>query len=225
MKNVIYLVVVMVCLGLIAYGIFQKNQPATEVAKEVSSSGQSAATAAAEKPAETKTATAAATTATTAVSDSASVISSEPISASTQHYRPDQTVAGSSSAAAVADDSDDFIITPEIIAKKHLIDKYKFGICYGQALTISDSAAKKLVSANPAFSDYLRQSYGLTTDLEVYDKIKHFQAITLKEQASSVYSFSFTDGQCETLIYYAGTVTVSGSTASDTVTTQQSHTQ
>lgn len=217
MKNLIYIILVAGCLGLIAYGLAQKNQPQTEVP-------------AAENQAAVETPTAVVQNNNTGASavapaaSSAGVISSTPLSVATKHYRPDQAVVSATAETATVDAERNFIITPEIIAKKHLVDKYKIGICFGQAITVPDSAIKSLVSANPSFSNYLRQAYGLTTDLEVYNKIKQFQTITLKEQASSVYAFNFSDGQCQTVIYYAGTVTVSGSAATDIVTTQQSHT-
>lgn len=216
MKNVIYILVIVACVGTIIFGILQVNQKENEASKNPSATKTPLATA-------SKTSTVpAAVTMPTNIPDSASIVTSTKISAGTTHFRPDQPAV--SATADPVDAERNFIITPEIIAKKYLVDKYKMGICFKTPIVVPQIAITGLVSKDPPFSDFLRQAYSLKTDLEVYNKIKQFQTITLTETASSVYKYSFSDGQCSTVVYQEGVVTVSEKTATDTVTMQESHT-
>jgi len=168
-------------------------------------------------------------TATTipAVADSATVA----IKQEMKKYYPDSSPAnsdagsseGSTGSSAVSAEQN-FQITASLLAKMHLADKYKLGICYGSPSVPPQSAIDSVKNLNEPLWQFVKQQYGLTTDLEVYNKIKQLQGVSLTETQSGVFNFSFMDGQCQTVRYYEGTVKVIGTAVTDTVTSQESHT-
>jgi len=103
-----------------------------------------------------------------------------------------------------------FTITPELLAKMHLIEKYNPGVCFGIPSPVPQSGIDYLINNNKTLADFVRQRYHLASDLEVYNKLKQFQDIQLTMIASSKYKFQFMDGQCCTLTFYQGTIEVKG---------------
>jgi len=205
MKNWLYIIVIAACLGMIYFGLAKK--PDIQTVKQADSANQSG-TAAGQA---SKTAT----TAPVAIGQVA------------QHYRPDAApiASGDQSQLSATESAErNFQLKPVLIAKLYLIDKYKFGICYGAPVAVPQSAIDMLVSSNPPLVSFLTQKYNLQTDLDRYNKMKQLQAITLVETASSKYNFTFLDGQCQNTIYYQGTVQVSGEAVTESGTTQESHT-
>jgi hypothetical protein len=208
---------------MIGFGVYQKFKPTDLTVAGVER--QSAATASV--PAVTAPAVG-----SPAINQSLATVpasdSSAPAPAEVKRYYPDQSLAqalaGSSGSASVPVESK-FVITPQLIAKMHLVDKYKPGICYGSAITVPEVAIQSMIADNKGLAEFLRQKYSLKTDLEVYNKIKQLNGIMLTETASSKYDFRFMDGQCCTETLYLGTVQVSGSTATDIVTSQESHSE
>lgn len=205
MKNWPYIIVIAVCLGLIYFGLAKK--PDAQIAKQMELGNQSG----------------------TAVGQASKTATTVPVAIGqvAQHFRPDASTDASSdqSKSSAADTAErNFQLTPVLIAKMYLIDKYKFGICYGAPVAVPQSAIDILVSSNPPLVSFLTQKYNLQTDLEKYNKMKQLQAVTLVETASSKFNFTFLDGQCQNTIYYQGTVQVSGEAVSESGTTQESHT-
>ncbi|MFA5020648.1 MAG: hypothetical protein WC517_01135 [Patescibacteria group bacterium] len=204
MKNFIYIIVIIACLGLIVFGLVKKEKPAGDLTVPAAVS-TNAIPGAVQK-----------TTATSAPTA---------IGQNVQHFRPDTiTSSGDEPADAAQAAERNFQITPELLAKMHLIDKYNPGICYGAPVAVPQSAIDMLVSSNPPLVAFLKQKYDLTSDLEVYNKMKQLQAVSLVETASSKFNFTFMDGQCRNVVYYEGTVQVAGSTVTATVANQTSHT-
>ncbi|MFA6594452.1 MAG: hypothetical protein WCT16_04335 [Candidatus Buchananbacteria bacterium] len=221
MKNIATLSIIFLCVLVIGFGVYQKFKPANQDAAPVEQqsaapSSISAITASAnETPATAQTAVTAPASGQTAAAPAAS-----------KHYYPDQTATqlGGSGSSAVSAGSK-FTITPQLIAKMHLVDKYKPGICYGSAIVVPEVAIQSMIADNKDLAEFLRQKYSLKTDLEVYNKIKQLNGIMLTETASSKYDFRFMDGQCCAETLYLGAVSVSGETATDVVTSQESYTE
>ncbi|MFA5125125.1 MAG: hypothetical protein WC473_04900 [Patescibacteria group bacterium] len=223
MKNIVTLTIIFLCVLMIGFGVYQKFKP-TDLT--VAGTGQQPV---ATTPASAVTAPAVGSPAINQPVATASALDpGAPTPAEVKRYYPDQsltqTLAGSSGSASAPADSK-FVITPQLIAKMHLVDKYKPGICYGSAITIPEVAIQSMITDNKSLAEFLRQKYSLKTDLEVYNKIKQLNGVMLTETASSKYDFRFMDGQCCTETLYLGTVQVSGSTATDIITSQESHTE
>lgn len=202
MKNIAYTLAAIACIGLIIYGVAARKQ--VQLATENAEVGQS-----------------------TEVSKPGDIATTAPaiIGQVANRYRPDapEPVAGTKLTAAEQAERD-FLVTPELLAKLYLIDRFKPGICFGAPIAVPQSAVSSLVNSNPPQSDYLKRRYGLSTDMELYNKIKQIQGVTLAETASSRYDFSFVDGQCRNVTLYKGVVTVAGGSASASVSSQESHT-
>jgi|GEM_PF-961643 len=217
MKNFIFFILIVACLGLIYIGLISKGVP---TANELAISGQQTATTPVSTPAPTKSISQQAAAIVSATSNPATTVNKTEI----RHFRPDTSSqqAGQSSASS-NDSARNFIVTVELLAKMHLVDKYRPGICFGAPVAVPQVAIDSLLSAQKDLSDFLRQHYGLTTDLEVYNKIKQLQDIQLTALTSSKFNFTFMDGQCANLVYYEGTVEVVNNVATDTVTSQTAH--
>lgn len=221
MKNILTVIVAVVCVFLIYIGISQRDnqQPekqATETPKEsiVPVAGGLKDTNNVSAP----------------VSNVASVVGSPatPIKQEMKKYYPENTAiaggSGSTGSSATASAEQNFQITPSLLAKMHLADKYKPGICYGLPSVPPQSAIDSLKTSNEPLWQFIKQQYNLTTDLEIYNKIKQLQGVSLTETQSGVFNFAFMDGQCQTVRYYEGVVQVVGAVVTDTVTSQESHT-
>jgi len=204
MKNLIYVIVIIACAGLIVFGLVKKEKP----------KGDSAAPTVASP-----------NTVPSEIQKTAAISTSTAIGQNVQHFRPDTIAATDISSVAAAQTAErNFQITPELLAKMYLIDKYNPGICYGAPVAVPQSAIDMLVDSNPPLVAFLKQKYNLTSDLEVYNKMKQLQAVSLTETASSKFNFTFMDGQCRNLVYYEGVVQVAGSAVTATVANQTSHT-
>ncbi len=117
-----------------------------------------------------------------------------------------------------------FVVTPELIAKLYLIDKYDPGVCFGMPGPVPQSSIDSLIAGNKQLSEFLKQRYKISSDLDVYNKLKQLQDVQLTVVASSKYKFQFMDGQCCSMTFYQGTVEVSGDKATDIVTNKESRT-
>lgn len=130
----------------------------------------------------------------------------------------------SGSSGTVSDLERSFNITPELIAKMHLVDKYNPGVCFGMPGPVPQSAIDSLINGNKALSDFVKQKYNLSSDLEIYNKLKQFQNVQLTVISSSKYKFKFMDGQCCTMTYYQGVIEVSGDKAIETIENKETKT-
>lgn len=130
----------------------------------------------------------------------------------------------SGSSGTVSDLERSFNITPELIAKMHLVDKYNPGVCFGMPGPVPQSAIDSLINGNKALSDFVKQKYNLSSDLEIYNKLKQFQNVQLTVISSSKYKFKFMDGQCCTMTFYQGIVEVSGDKAIETIENKETKT-
>ncbi|OQA36851.1 MAG: hypothetical protein BWY53_00275 [Parcubacteria group bacterium ADurb.Bin326] len=130
----------------------------------------------------------------------------------------------SGSSGTVSDSERSFNITPELIAKMHLVDKYNPGVCFGMPGPVPQSAIDSLINGNKALSDFVKQKYNLSSDLEIYNKLKQFQNVQLTVISSSKYEFKFMDGQCCTMTYYQGVIEVSGDKAIETIENKETKT-
>lgn len=125
----------------------------------------------------------------------------------------DSTNSTNKKSSTLDDQEKSFTITPELIAKMYLIEKYNPGVCFGMPSPVPQSGIDYLINNNKPLADFVRQRYHLSSDLEVYNKLKQFQNIQLNMIASSKYKFQFMDGQCCTLTFYQGTIEVKGDRA------------
>lgn len=206
MNRIILIFVVVICFGLIGWGIIQKGW-LPEILNEKNSTEEPLMEIA---------------TQGGLASDTAPIISTT--NKEVKRYYPDGMAFTEEAEDIPTDEERDFQITPALLTKMHLADKYNPGVCFGSPASPPAVAITSLVDGQPALSSFLRQQYNLSSDLEVYNKIRQYQNITLIETASSQFKFSFMDGQCSTLVYYEGTVKVSGAQVTDIVTSRQSHT-
>ena len=131
---------------------------------------------------------------------------------------------GSGSTGGTADSSRSFTVSTDLRVKLYLVDKYKPGVCFGMPGPIPTEAVRGMIDRNKDLAQFLRQQYNLTSDLEVYNKIKQLQNIQLSQLGSGKYSFTFMDGQCCTLTYYEGQVQIVGNNINDTVGTKETKT-
>lgn len=211
MNKILLLVVVLGCFGLIGFGVYQKYSPGATISSVVENviTGNNNPVAVSIK--------------AELASDTAPIASA--VKPEVQRFYPDAgSTVGDSGTEKNTDPSRDFQITPTLIAKMYLADKYNPGICFGAPVAPPTVAITNLIIAQKPLADFLRQHYNLTSDLEVYNKIKQFQDITLVETASSQFTFKFMDGQCQNVTYFEGTAKVSGTQVTDNVTVRQDHT-
>lgn len=220
MKNIATLVIAIVCVGLIGFGLWQRTQPAS-----------------------VKTAQTAAETAKTTDKGQSVAVSSSSVNEAIQKvneplvnpgqtaipqqmkkYYPDGSSAGGSAATSATIAEQEFQITPSLLVKMYLVDKYKPGICFGLPMAPPQSAIDEMMRSNELLAKFLKQKYNLTTDLDVYNKIKQLQGVFLTEISSSNFNFRFSDGQCQSVRLYEGSASVSGMTVTETLASQESHT-
>ncbi len=95
----------------------------------------------------------------------------------------------------------------------YLIDKYNPGVCFGMPNPVPQSAIDSLINSNKNLSDFIKNRYKLSSDLELYNKLKQLQNIQLTFIASSKYNFQFMDGQCCIMTFYQGIIEVNGDKA------------
>lgn len=117
--------------------------------------------------------------------------------------------------------SDDFIVTQELMVKIYLVDKYNNGVCYGQPIAVTQSTIASLIGNDPGLTAFIRGKYQLTSDLDVYNKIKQLNGIKLDKRSGGSYVYSFTDGQCCVLKAYQGNISIVGQTITDIVKRQE----
>jgi len=210
MKNLTFIIIALACIGLIVFGVLNRGQKSAGPADQIAVNQE-----------------------VTAKSGLSST--TEPLSPVTQQatikqemtkYYPDGTpVAGASSVENPATTADqNFQITTSLTAKMYLVDKYKPGICFGAPSAPPQVAIDSMIASNQQLAKFLQQRYNLATDLDIYNKIKQLQGISLTETQSGKFDFKFMDGQCANVVYYEGYIQVTGSQAVETITTQNSHT-
>lgn len=145
-----------------------------------------------------------------------------------KRFYPDSVSTGADGVVAPTEPTIDpersFNITSELIAKMHLIDKYNPGTCFGMPGPVPQSAIDSLINSNKPLSDFVKQKYNLSSDLDVYNKLKQFQNVQLTSLASSKYKFQFMDGQCCTMTFYQGTIEVSGDKAVEIIDNKETKT-
>ncbi|MFA5047800.1 MAG: hypothetical protein WC516_02025 [Patescibacteria group bacterium] len=137
-------------------------------------------------------------------------------------FYPD--VASSGKASTTPNPDKDFVVTPELLAKMYLVDKYKPGICYGMPGPVPEEAVAGMIARNSQLAKFLKQKYGLSGDLDVYNKIKQLNGISLDKLGSGRFNFEFMDGQCCTMTGYQGEVIIIGSSITDKVNNQETKT-
>lgn len=220
MKNILTLIIVVACVGLIYFGLTQKNQEPKPIPVVNNQTSPEAPT-----PTQNTTDNQALTQ-----PDAQPVIvigSTTPIKQTMKKYYPDSqpAVSGAKSTGSIAVSAEqDFQITSSLMAKMHLVDKYKPGICFGTPVTPPQSAISSMKSSNEPLWQFIKGHYGLSSELEIYNKIKQLQGAWLTETASGIFNFRFMDGQCQSVTYYEGIVKVVGSTVTETITSQADHT-
>ncbi len=123
--------------------------------------------------------------------------------------------------AAAPNPAKDFVITQDLTLKLYLVDKYNPGTCYGLPGPVPDVAVKGLVSNNPELAQFVKYKYKLNSDLDIYNKIKQLNGISLSKIAGGKYQFNFTNGQCCVLTAYEGEATIINQTISDLITRQE----
>lgn len=142
-----------------------------------------------------------------------------------ERFYPDQTKTikklATTDASVPADTAErNFTVTQELQAKIHLVDKYNPGTCYGMPGPVPQVAIDGMIERNPGLSVFLLQRYNLTSDLEIYNKIKQINGVRLTTVPGGQYQFNFIDGQCCTLTAYEGEVSIIGQNITEKVTNQ-----
>jgi hypothetical protein len=195
MKNIFALIVILVCLGLIVFGILEKNKPVVEQKLEQAS---------VQKDLEVKQEEIVAQY----VNDSEvnnNFTANDNVEIA--RFYPDSTSSGINQ-EVLETDGRNFQLTPELTARLFLVDKYNPGICYGTASAPPEISLKTVLSNQQLLAEFISQSYNLSSDLDIYNKIKQLNGIGLKEISSSNYNYSFVDGQCAILTYHQGRISV-----------------
>jgi hypothetical protein len=199
MKNIIFLTAVLLCVFLIIFGLIEKNK-AIEINKEIVLEAESKVKTIPETEVLKKI-------------DQLMTSSEATIKEQSDNnnqlptvFYPD-AVAQQTDEQAI-DDGRNFYLSNELLVKLYLVDKYKPGICYGAPTAVPDISIDTVLSGQKSLADFLRQRYGLESELELYNKIKQINGIDLKEISSSNYNYSFMDGQCLILTYYQGRISV-----------------
>ena len=118
----------------------------------------------------------------------------------------------------------DFAVTPELLAKMYLADKYKPGICYGLPKPIPEEAVAGMIARSPQLAQFLKQKYSLSGDLDIYNKIKQLNGISLDKLGSGKFNFQLMDAQCCTMTGYQGEVMIIGPSITDKVINQETKT-
>ena len=134
------------------------------------------------------------------------------------------SVASNIKPVETADPNKDFAVTPELLAKMYLADKYKPGTCYGLPKPVPEEAVAGMIARNPQLAQFLKQKYELSSDLDIYNKIKQLNGISLDKLGSGNFNFEFMDAQCCTMTGYQGQVLIIGSNITDKVDKQETKT-
>jgi hypothetical protein len=196
MKNFFALIVILVCLGLIIFGILEKNKSVTEPELKQALVPEELEVKKEELVAQQ-------------ITDSEVIKNNFVVNNETElaRFYPDSTI-GDLSQEVFETDGRNFQLTPELEARFYLIDKYNPGVCYGTASAPPEISLKTVLSAQQLLAEYISQNYNLSSDLDVYNKIKQLNGVNLKEISSSNYDYSFVDGQCAILTYHEGKISV-----------------
>jgi len=208
MKNIFFLVAVVLCLALAIFGIWQKqnnNSVLSDGLVNEAKEQQFNNTDNLSNPIKNI--------------DKASDAVTE---ATDKKYYPSDASVDSTS-IGYDNSARNFQITPALLVKMHLADTYNPGICFGEPTAVPQSAITSMLSSQKELAEFLRQHYKLSGDLEVYNKIKQFQGFDLRETASSRFDFIFKDGQCYYYEYYRGQAEVSGNEIKVKILEQESH--
>lgn len=134
------------------------------------------------------------------------------VATQTSKFYPKPTASTQDQVVQPVDDSvdrDSFAITPELKARLYLVDIYNPGICYGLPGPVPDISIATILANNQGLSQFLRSSYKLSSDLDVYTKIKQINSVMLNSNRNG-YQFNFTDAQCCTLKAYQGEINTLG---------------
>lgn len=159
------------------------------------------------------------------ISDTASSVSPTADSQSSQQtrsevkrYYPEPLSAPSGSAQVDAGNARKGNPLPDNLeARLYLVEKYDPGICYGKDVPVTSQSTSYLIGNNPELDSVLRQKYGLSSDLDVYVKMKQLFGITFAPAPGGKLAYSFTDGQCENATYYAGEISNIAGRISETI--------
>jgi len=100
------------------------------------------------------------------------------------------------------------VLTDKLKMKLYLIDKYKPGSCLGQPSEMSAEEIAGYLRQNYPLAQFARQHYGISSDLEVYSKVKQIMAISLQRGSGGKYLYRFIDGQCCDLITLEGEIEI-----------------
>ncbi len=206
MKNIIFIIIVCLCLFFVVFGIWQKQNSSSKT---------------------NNTATNQTGNQDNNIDDSKNIMnnidkaSDVVAEVNNKKYYPDDI--NKNDAVSVDDSSRDFQITSALLVKMHLADTYNPGICFGEPTAVPQSAISSMMSSQKDLAEFLRQQYKLSSDLEVYNKIKQFQGFDLREVGSSKFDFIFKDGQCYYYEYYRGQAEVVGTKVEVKILEQSSH--
>lgn len=117
------------------------------------------------------------------------------------NYYPDAGLPGFSSDTAI-------VLTDKLRMKLYLIDEYNPGICFGkQSDQINGRVAAYLIE-NAAMAEFVRGYYKLSSDLEIYSKVRQIEGVSLTRGQSGKYLYRFVDGQCCDLTTYEGEIDI-----------------
>ncbi len=197
MKKYFYIIIILVCVGLIYIGVAMKKPLPAGQNQSADLAGNLSV-----NPVNATTATA--------------------IGENVVHFRPD-TISSDSESAAAQDPERNFQITPDLQVRMYLVDAYRPGICFGGPKAVASSDMASLINANQQLTEFIRQKYNLKTDQETYNKLKQLSGVSLVETASSKFNYAFSDGQCQTVSDYTGVISIIGGNISAAVASQVSH--
>lgn len=96
----------------------------------------------------------------------------------------------------VQDQDRNFFVSEALRIKLYLIDKYDPGICQGKPKSLETGEISDTIGADQTLSKFIKQYYGLESDLDIYQVLIQLNRISLQTLPLSKYHYKFTDGQC-----------------------------
>lgn len=123
---------------------------------------------------------------------------------------------------AIQDEERNFFVSEALQVKLYLIGKYDPGICRGKPASIKAAEIADSISGQRALAKFIKQYYALTSDLDIFKKLKQLEQISLQPKSGSNYGFRFIDGQCCQQTDFSGEAEVGNFEITDQIINKQS---
>ena len=91
-----------------------------------------------------------------------------------------------------------------IDATVFLVKKYDPGLCYGMPSAVHDSLVAAVVAGSPRFSAFIRTTFAVESDFQVFTKLRQLLMTKVREQSDGIYEYYLQDGRCCDILRFHG---------------------